>query len=561
MPTTATSTSTPIISATTSTNSTYSQHQLNETSRLSQQGHLSTISPPISPAITAHTTTTSVTKSNTLNEEIRNVVAAVQFNDPKADDEEDEQQKAYKDLIKQLAAQAPEPYGAIPPLLKKKKKKKQKDKDGKKRSGEHSSKKKAKKDNDSSIGTSNQKRRRSSKHNEGDDKVPIRQMSHVENWLALDSKESIPDEEDLIPASPFQNFLSTDFLVLPLHMPPPSLSAIATQREEENRRQQQQQQKQLHLPMKKKSADLRPILYPVKSPNVQVIPIQQAANNLDSDEEEEEEIEDIVDLDDAEDEEDEEDEEEDDMTDTEEESDMSIRIGENGIQMTRKTSIPSFSKSHEPSTSTTNTYAMSTSPPSSATTTTSTTAVNTAALSQSSITTNLQHKESSITSPTTSPLMSPSTSTNITKNSTRWLETIAQLKRSLVLSTSSSSSPIDNNNNNNTAENKNFLNNSKKPPHFIPMPPSPKPLQQRRKRRSEATTQPRFNPETNTYTRDTRSNPDHLRMISAELNMMRHRKLSSPLKPRGFLPRRTDTFIRGENRKLSNLKYEAIIRP
>jgi hypothetical protein len=80
---------------------------------------------------------------------------------------------------------------------------------------------------------------------------------------------------------------------------------------------------------------------------------------------------------------------------------------------------------------------------------------------------------------------------------------------------------------------------------LIPMPPPPKrPNSQRR--RSEATTQPRFNPATNTYMRDTRSNSDHLRMITAELNMMRARKLLSPLKPRGFLPRRHDLFVIGD---------------
>jgi hypothetical protein len=92
---------------------------------------------------------------------------------------------------------------------------------------------------------------------------------------------------------------------------------------------------------------------------------------------------------------------------------------------------------------------------------------------------------------------------------------------------------------------------------FIPMPiPPRRPITQ--KRRSEATTQPRFNPDTNTYTRDTRSNPDHLRMISAELNMMRARKLLSPLKPRGFLPRRKDTFITGSYRKPSKLIQEVV---
>jgi hypothetical protein len=100
--------------------------------------------------------------------------------------------------------------------------------------------------------------------------------------------------------------------------------------------------------------------------------------------------------------------------------------------------------------------------------------------------------------------------------------------------------------------NKKKLNNK-----FIPMPiPPRRPISQ--KRRSEATTQPRFNPDTNTYTRDTRSNPDHLRMISAELNMMRGRKLLSPLKPRGFLPRRKDAFVTGFKRKQSHLIQEVI---
>ncbi|KAI8068160.1 uncharacterized protein B0P05DRAFT_552082 [Gilbertella persicaria] len=56
---------------------------------------------------------------------------------------------SYKDMIKQLAAQAPEPYGAIPPRIKRKKKKK-----------------------------------------------PA--LDHVENWIAVDSKESLPDEQDLV---------------------------------------------------------------------------------------------------------------------------------------------------------------------------------------------------------------------------------------------------------------------------------------------------------------------------------------------------------------------------
>ncbi|KAF9937751.1 hypothetical protein BGZ65_001081 [Modicella reniformis] len=44
--------------------------------------------------------------------------------------------------------------------------------------------------------------------------------------------------------------------------------------------------------------------------------------------------------------------------------------------------------------------------------------------------------------------------------------------------------------------------------------------------------------------RETRSNADYLRMMAAELTMIRSRKLVSPLKPRGFLPRRKDPFRR-----------------
>lgn len=117
-----------------------------------------------------------------------------------------------------------------------------------------------------------------------------------------------------------------------------------------------------------------------------------------------------------------------------------------------------------------------------------------------------------------------------------WQETIQKLKNSLIVSP-----PI--------------KRKAAKKKKLIPMPPAPRrPLLS--KRRSEATTQPRFDPITNTYTRDTRSNPDHLRMISAELNMMRAKKLLSPLKPRGFLPRRKDAFVRGDKRKLSHLNIE-----
>lgn len=78
--------------------------------------------------------------------------------EPVAIPEEANEEQIYNDMIKQLAAKAPEPYGAIPPLIKKKRK---------------------------------QRKKKQTQE-------PVRRMSHVENWLAVDSRESIPDEEDLV---------------------------------------------------------------------------------------------------------------------------------------------------------------------------------------------------------------------------------------------------------------------------------------------------------------------------------------------------------------------------
>ncbi|KAI8333665.1 hypothetical protein BC941DRAFT_434142 [Chlamydoabsidia padenii] len=64
----------------------------------------------------------------------------------------------YKEIIRNLTANAPQPYGAIPPLMKKKKPKTKKKRP----------------------------------------QPPVRRMSHVENWVAVDSKESIPDEDELV---------------------------------------------------------------------------------------------------------------------------------------------------------------------------------------------------------------------------------------------------------------------------------------------------------------------------------------------------------------------------
>ncbi|KAI9323154.1 hypothetical protein BX666DRAFT_1883818 [Dichotomocladium elegans] len=45
--------------------------------------------------------------------------------------------------------------------------------------------------------------------------------------------------------------------------------------------------------------------------------------------------------------------------------------------------------------------------------------------------------------------------------------------------------------------------------------------------------------------REVRANAAHLRMIVAEINMMRADKIVCPLRPRAHLPRRTDSFVAG----------------
>lgn len=304
---------------------------------------------------------------------------------------------SYKERIKILAAKTTtKPYGDIPPMMSKQKKKKPKNK--------------------KRIETPVKEMRR---------------MSHVEDWITVDSKESLPDEEELV-QSPFKNFLSADFFteILPLHMPPPSLSEIYRD------------------------------------------DIQTADE--------------IVELDDD-------DEEDYHWKSDGEDDDISSSSSNNDHKdLLRRHSVSSFTKSSPTSSATTTaSYAVSSSPP---------------------LLSNTDHE--------------------------LWKETIAKLKRTLIVSPP-----------------KSIKTEKKKRTKLIPMPiPPRRPPSQRR--RSEATTQPRFNPDTNTYTRDTRSNPDHLRMISAELNMMRERKLLSPLKPRGFLPRRKDPFVRGEYRKPSSLSKE-----
>ncbi|KAG2223592.1 hypothetical protein INT45_001674 [Circinella minor] len=410
----------------------------------------------------------------------------------------EEQPSSYKEIIKQLAAQAPKPYGDIPPLLKKRRKKnsgrhqKGMGTQGKSRQRKHGQQKR-------------QQQKSSASPPDPEQQKPMRRMSHVEDWIVVDSKESLPDEEELIRKSPFQSFLSADFLtqVLPLHMPPPSLSATpsepiaipgrpTTTGLRENDLAQVQTVDEADDEDLEDDEGLEEDLDEEEDDEVQVIPRHHTRlkggrrmhPNWKSDGEEEDE-----------------DDDDDDDIDDDELSIKSAALTDNEKSLVRRHSISSFSKAQTPSTWTTKKPILSSSPPQQSNT-----------------------------------------------HQVRWVQTIAQLRRSLVLS-SSVSSPVSS-----TITPSKPTKPTKKE-GLIPMPPAPRrPASQRR--RSEATTQPRFNPDTNTYTRDTRSNPDHLRIISSELNMIRARKLLSPLKPRGFLPRRKDPFVRGERRRESNLRYE-----
>ncbi|KAI8575723.1 hypothetical protein K450DRAFT_260508 [Umbelopsis ramanniana AG] len=57
------------------------------------------------------------------------------------------------------------------------------------------------------------------------------------------------------------------------------------------------------------------------------------------------------------------------------------------------------------------------------------------------------------------------------------------------------------------------------------------------------------------YNRDIRANPDHLRMIVAEMNMMRSRKIVCPLRPRTYLHKRVDHFQLDQT---SRLRFELL---
>lgn len=87
-----------------------------------------------------------------------------------------ENEISYREIIKQLAQTTTKPYGDIPPLMKSKKKKK------------------PKKDKDSPPTS----KPTSTTSSTAERSKPMRRMSHVEDWIVVDSKESLPDEEELV---------------------------------------------------------------------------------------------------------------------------------------------------------------------------------------------------------------------------------------------------------------------------------------------------------------------------------------------------------------------------
>ncbi|CAO3607164.1 unnamed protein product [Cunninghamella blakesleeana] len=330
---------------------------------------------------------------------------------------------SYKKIIKQMASQAPKVYGEIPPLTKKKKKKKSND----------------------NLAAHQQQRSSPS---------PIsRRMSHVENWVVVDSKESLPDEEDLVQRSPLRNFLSIDFLtdVLPLHTPPASLSDSST--------------------------------------FVQQYEIAKLANQL------------------------------------KETRLLSASVSDPSLISTINKSeqeIESFNKDHQQSTTTQKSPSVR--------------------RNSISSTSNAQIPSIS-TTPSSVTSSGNGYSTPDIIQQMKWLQNMNKLKKTLI----------------DFGKQQQRLQLQENKKKKIPMPELPPSVKNNHRRRSEATTQPRYNHETNTYTRDTRYNPDHLRMIAAELNMMRARKLLSPLKPRGFLPRRKDVVYLANDRRRSPLISEIIV--
>ncbi|KAG2178279.1 hypothetical protein INT44_001429 [Umbelopsis vinacea] len=386
--------------------------------------------------------------------------------------------QSYRELVKQITSQAPKPYGAIPPLIGRHKRKKRKKDDAipPLTTTDHNTPSEepqravvAIRVNDQEAPTSPRKPPLPR---------PMRSMSHVENWVAVDSKESLPDEEELEQTpSALRNFLSADFFteVLPLHVPPPPLS------DPESIKQQEEIARLADTLKQSRLADTEPtalddddteegFLSESEERRNSPLVLRKVRSMNDEDAR---------------------------WQDTRTTSIAKLRRPKPEAAPKRKSNIGhSLSRRHSLS-----------------------------SISRKSPTATTHHK------PPLYPLP-PQQVANEEEES--WF---TRLRRSF------------------SGRNRTTPSGRK----LIPMPPPPKrPTSQRR--RSEATTQPRFNPATNTYMRDTRSNSDHLRMITAELNMMRARKLLSPLKPRGFLPRRRDAFVRGDiSKRSSHLRRQVLL--
>ncbi|KAI8059602.1 hypothetical protein BC940DRAFT_371748 [Gongronella butleri] len=366
---------------------------------------------------------------------------------------------SYKQIIKQLASQAPKIYGDIPPP----------------KYARHHKKKQRTAQKAAKVADNDQKVVANERH-----------MSHVENWVLVDSKERLPDEQDLARPSNLRNYLTLDFLseVLPLHTPPMSLSDPLSAIEQDQMAALADHLKETRLPLRSEGSE-------GSEDGGDVLRAAPAKNET---------------------------------------AQEAVTTNKRTPTLVRRHSITSTSYSQLPSiqlsldaSSNHNRDAMARPNGTNGTNGVGTDKTD-ASQGQNTPMVDNNHTNTNISS---------TSSANSLLQQVRWLQTVQRLRHSLVR-----------------------FGKRTTPTRRLPFPPPPAKSAASTRRRSEATTQPRYNPDTNTYTRDTRANPDHLRMIAAELNMMRHRKLISPLRPRGFLPRRKDVVYLGDARRRSPLIHE-----
>lgn len=335
---------------------------------------------------------------------------------------------SYPDFVRELASQAPRPYGTIPPRRRRKRRKS------------------AISEESSSPGQA---------QGASPDEPSVlriqRRMSHVEDWIKVDSKESLPDDDELSPSSSllsqlFSSSTSQVPYVLPLHVPPPNLSNPSASNEIFTNYLWQS------------AVDSNPGIIPSETVDLSS---------------EEEDIEDMCI----------------DCTDNQNAASVLPWSGE----QTKAKPV----------------------------------------LSLATVTAKR------------SLLPTCNTSTGWTNRLRQSLNTLHQYYTP--------------NNNRSLSILESFGNRYKAtaPAKRMALPKAPK--ISKSARRSEANTEPRIDLQNNVIRRDIRANPDHLRIIVAELNMMRSRKVLYPLKPRNFLPRRKDIFVRGESS--SKLRYMNTFSP